>query len=162
MLAIFACLDVFQHRMEYRTLGDFQFCCLGCSLFCTFFSLTSRTRTIWGQDWSSNLEVISCSAHEASTFVEGLMHPLGMWKQFRRQLEAEFSESKDVAYFSWTLAPGFCCATPKEALGLSASSLSTHAGHSDPSRYQQGMTHQWAASESWLGPDVERQSECST
>lgn len=153
--------------MGYRTLGDFQFCGLGCSLFCASFSLTSRTRTIWGQDWSSSLEVISFSAHEASTFVKGLMHPLGMWKQLSHsgdnwKLSSLRARTLLVESFSWILAPRFCYATPKEALGLSASLLSTHAGHSDPSRYQQGMTHQWVASESWLGPDVERQSECST
>lgn len=67
-------------KRDVSPCGDFRLWCLECSLFCSSLSLTSRTRTIWEEDCSSRLEVMSFSANEGSMFVKGLMNPLGAWK----------------------------------------------------------------------------------
>lgn len=89
-----------------------------------------------------------------------------MGASFRGQLEIEFSENQGlVGSFFWALGL-------RSWLLGSATSYYRKPLASLPPPYQlvQGiltqpnirMTHQQAASESWLGPDAERQSEYST
>ena len=97
----------FSTKWVIAPCGDFQLWCHGCSLFCTSLSLTSRTRTIWKEDWSSSLEEISFPAHEASTFVKELMQPLGTWKPHSRDNRKLSSlRARDVASRVLLLGPG--------------------------------------------------------
>lgn len=97
----------FSTKWVIAPCGDFQLWCRGYSLFCTFLSLTSRTRSIWKEDWSSSLEEISFSAHEASTFVKELMQPLGTWKPHSRDNRKLSSlRAREVASRVLLLGPG--------------------------------------------------------
>lgn len=139
-VCLFGC--ILAPNWETLSCGDFQLWCLGCSSFCSSLSLTSGTRAIWGEYWASRLEVVSFSAHEVFMFVKRLRHPLDTWEPHSGdKWKLSSLQTRDVAFWVLLLDPGLqilalrCCPVgPEEALGLSASSLSTPAGCSGPSR----------------------------
>lgn len=94
-------------KRDISLCGNFQLRYLGGSLFCSSLFLTSRTRTIWGEDCSSGLEEVSFSVHEASTFVKGLMHPLGTWKPHSgNNWKLSSLRTRDIVCPALLLGPG--------------------------------------------------------